>query len=67
MGLKTLSDHYAELGADFGEETERRATDARLIMETALKYGVPLEMLWKPGGGIMPIVEQGANEAKRSA
>jgi capsid protein len=50
MGLKTLSDHFAELGADFGEEIERRATDARLIMDTALKYGVPLEMLWKPGG-----------------
>ena len=24
MGLKTLSDHFAELGADFGEEIERR-------------------------------------------
>ena len=23
MGLKTLSDHFAELGADFGEEIER--------------------------------------------
>ena len=51
MGLKTLSDHYAELGADFGEEIERRASDAKLIMETAEKYGVPLEMLWKTSGG----------------
>ena len=51
MGLKTLSDHYAELGADFGEEIERRAADAKLIMETARKYDVPLEMLWKPSGG----------------
>ena len=67
MGLKTLSDHYAELGADFGEEIERRATDARLIMDTALKYGVPLEMLWKPAGGIMPIIDQGTNEARRPA
>ena len=50
MGLKTLSDHYAELGADFGEEIERRASDAKLIMETAAKYGVPVDMLWKPGG-----------------
>jgi capsid protein len=48
MGLKTLSDHYAELGADFGEELERRAADAKLILETARKYGVPPEMLWKP-------------------
>ena len=50
MGLKTLSDHYGELGADFGEEIERRAADARLILETAEKYGVPVEMLWKPAG-----------------
>ena len=48
MGLKTLSDHYAELGADFGEELERRAADAKLILETARKYGVPPELLWKP-------------------
>ena len=53
IGLKTLSDHYAELGADFGEEIERRAADAKIIMETALKYDVPLEMLWKPSGGSM--------------
>ena len=50
MGLKTLSDHYAEVGADFGEEIERRAADAKLILETANKYGVPVEMLWKPSG-----------------
>jgi capsid protein len=50
MGLKTISDHYEELGADFGEELERRARDARLILETARKYDVPLEMLWKPSG-----------------
>ena len=48
MGLKTLSDHYGELGADFGEEIERRAADARMILETATKYGVPVEMLWEP-------------------
>jgi capsid protein len=50
MGLKTLSDHFQELGADFGEEIERRASDAKLILETANKYGVPVEMLWKPSG-----------------
>ena len=50
LGLKTLSDHFQELGADFGEEIERRASDARLILETAAKYGVPVEMLWKPTG-----------------
>lgn len=51
MGLKTLSDHDAELGAGFGEEIDRRACDARLILDTALKYGVPVDMLWKPSGG----------------
>ncbi|RYD59708.1 MAG: phage portal protein, partial [Verrucomicrobiaceae bacterium] len=50
MGLKTLSDHFQELGADFGEEIERRASDAKLILETADKYNLPVEMLWKPGG-----------------
>ncbi len=49
MGLKPLSDHFQELGADFGEEIERRAADARLILETASKHEVPVEMLWKPG------------------
>ena len=47
---KTLSDYYAELGADFGEEIERRACDAKLILDTAAKYGVPVDMLWKPTG-----------------
>jgi hypothetical protein len=51
MGLKTISDHYEELGADFGEELERRARDAKMILETAAKYSVPLDMLWKPSGG----------------
>ena len=50
MGLKTLSDHFQELGADFGEEIERRASDAKLILETAAKHGVPIEMLCKPAG-----------------
>jgi capsid protein len=53
MGLKTLSDHFQELGADFGEEIERRASDAKLILETANKYGVPVEMLWKPSGSAL--------------
>ena len=51
MGLKTLSDHFNEQGADFGEEIERRASDAKLILDTAAKYGVPVDMLWKPSGG----------------
>ena len=52
MGLKTLSDHFQELGADFREEIERRGADAKLILETAAKYGVPPEMLWKAAAGL---------------
>lgn len=52
MGLKTVSDHFEELGADFGEELERRAQDARRILDTATKYNVPLEMLWNPSRGL---------------
>lgn len=48
MGLKTLSDHFAELGAEFGEELERRARDAKMILETAERWGVPAELLWGP-------------------
>jgi hypothetical protein len=29
------------------EEIERRGADAKLILETAAKYGVPPEMLWR--------------------
>lgn len=55
-GLKTLTDHFNELGADFGEEIERRAADAKAIIETAERYGVPVEMLWNPskGNGLIP-------------
>jgi len=49
-GLKTFSDHYAELGMDFREEIERRAQDARAILDTAKLYGVPVDMLYRPSG-----------------
>ncbi|HPA19521.1 MAG TPA: phage portal protein [Verrucomicrobiae bacterium] len=51
MGLKTLSDHFAELGAEFGEELERRARDAKMILETAERWEVPVEMLYRPASG----------------
>ena len=52
MGLKTLSEHFAEQGMDFGEEMEIRARNARALLDLAEKYNVPIEMLWKPSGGI---------------
>ena len=55
-GLKTLSESYAELGLDFEEQAEIRAQDARLLIDLAGKYNVPLEMLWNPSGGITPVL-----------
>ncbi|MGC9452655.1 MAG: hypothetical protein ACP5I4_14550 [Oceanipulchritudo sp.] len=49
-GLKTLDDHFAELGMDFREELEKRAQNARAILDAAQKHGVPVSMLWKPSG-----------------
>ena len=48
MGIKTLSDHYAEQGMGVVDETRRRAADARLIIDTAKEFNVPVSMLWKP-------------------
>ncbi len=62
-GLKTLSDHYSELGMDFREELERRAQDAKAILDAATRYGVPVSMLWKPSGTQM-VAE--ASPAKRA-
>jgi capsid protein len=70
MGLKTISDHYEELGADFGEELERRARDAKMILETAAKHGVPVEMLWKTSGAVpvaMPPDSSPRNDLKGTA
>ena len=55
-GLKTLSDHFAELGMDFIDEIDRRGRDAKTIMETAKKYGVPIEMLWRPEGSSQSVM-----------
>ena len=52
MGLKTLSEHFAEQGMDFAEEMEIRAQNARALLDLAEKYRVPIDMLWKPRGGI---------------
>jgi len=49
-GQREIPRPAIHLGTDFGEEIERRASDAKLILETAAKHGVPVEMLWKPAG-----------------
>ena len=49
-GLKTLEEHFAELGQDFDEQLEIRAQNAKRIIDAAAKYGVPVEMIYKPQG-----------------
>ena len=53
VGLTSWSDHFAELGADFREEAERRGADAAFLLEVAKKYAIPLDMLWKPTGAAL--------------
>jgi len=55
MGLKTLSDHFAEQGMDPREEIRRRASDAKLIKDTAAEFGVPVSMLYQPSNNPMDI------------
>ena len=40
QGLKTLTDHYAELGMDINEEIENRAREMALIRDTAARYNI---------------------------
>lgn len=68
-GLKTLEDHFAELGMDFREELEKRAQNAKAILDAARKYGVPVEMLWKsgvPSASPMPATSEDDEEVDRN-
>ena len=58
MGLKTLAEHFAELGMDFTEEMEIRAQNAKALLELAEKYQVPLELLYRPSGGVSSLTPQ---------
>jgi lambda family phage portal protein len=63
-GLKTLSDHFAELGMDFEEEAERRARDIAHLRDLAEKYDIPLQMLFASGVSAEPAVEAPTGPAK---
>ncbi len=52
MGLKTLSQSFGELGLDFEEEMRTRARNAKFLVELAEEFDIPLEMIWKPSGGV---------------
>jgi capsid protein len=56
-GLKTLSESYAELGLDFEEQAETRAQDARLLLDLAAKYHIPLDLLYRPSSGSVTAAE----------
>ncbi|NDD52886.1 phage portal protein [bacterium] len=54
LGLKTPSDHYEELGANFAEEVDRRGRDMQIILQKAEQYQIPPQMLWAPFFSLMP-------------
>ena len=62
MGLKTLSQSFGELGLDFEEEMRTRARNAKFLVELAAEYGIPIDMLWKPSGGIATTAALGESE-----
>lgn len=64
-GLKTLSESYAELGLDFEEQAEIRAQDARLLIDLAEKYNVPLELLYRPITGAISVTPDEATDPAR--
>lgn len=62
MGLKTLSQSFGELGLDFEEELRVRARNARYLLDLAGEFEIPLEMLWRPSGGISATPAVGESE-----
>lgn len=67
MGLKSLSDHYAELGCDPKQEIRRRAYDAKLLIDTAKEFGVPVSMLYQPSNNPADIDEVLGDKKKEQA
>ena len=63
-GLKTLTDHFAELGMDIHEEVENRAREMKLIAETAKKYGIEPQLLFAYFKNVQPPVPAQQNEPK---
>lgn len=62
MGLKTLAQSFGELGLDFEEEMRTRARNAKFLVELAAEFDIPLEMLWRPSGGISATPAVGENQ-----
>lgn len=66
-GLKTLSESYAELGLDFEEQAEVRAQDARLLLDLAAKYQIPLDLLYRPSSGSVTVTNQQTADSEPAA
>ena len=65
MGLKTLEESYAEMGLDFEEQAEVRAQNARLLLDLAAKYNIPLELLYRPSTGAIVAPESESTDPVR--
>lgn len=46
LGIKSLSDHFAELGGNMREEMRRRAEDMKYIQDLSEETGVPFDRLY---------------------
>lgn len=45
-GLKNLGDHFDEMGKEFSEEVEQRASELQFIRDTAERFGIDEEKLF---------------------
>jgi len=65
MGLKTISDSYAEMGMDYRQEVRRRAADYKLIQDTAKEFGVPPSALFAPANTPLSDINDAAKTAEK--
>lgn len=56
VGLKTMSDDYAERGMDYEEELRRMARDAKLRKDIAAEFEIPESALYNPAPNVAPSV-----------
>jgi capsid protein len=67
LGLMSMSELYSQRGLDFRTEMEKRAQDMKYIAALAEKYGLPIELLYKPTnvqpGTLNVTPEQPSNDA----
>ena len=57
MGLKNLSDHFAEQGMDFYEEIDRRIEEQKYILEKSKEAGVDPWRVFMPQNASIPDID----------